>query len=130
MGEISMLTNIWFNLGCDDLDKSMKFYKDIGFTIIQQPGQEGEMFGFKAQTGSPVMVVPRERFKQYIGKETTGNDVLISLSVKTEEEADELAKKVEAAGGVIKDAPKVRNNFYGFSFQDIDGHFFNIIVMA
>ena len=38
-----MLTNIWFNLGCDDLDKSMKFYKDIGFTIIQQPGQEGEM---------------------------------------------------------------------------------------
>ena len=69
------------------------------------------------------MVVPRERFKQYIGKETTGNDVLISLSVKTEEEADELAKKVEAAGGVIKDAPKVRNNFYGFSFQDIDGHF-------
>ncbi|GEP84274.1 putative member of glyoxalase/bleomycin resistance protein family [Staphylococcus piscifermentans] len=125
-----MLTNIWFNLGCDDLEKSMKFYKDIGFTIIQQPEQEGEMFGFKAQTGSPVMVVSRERFKQYIGKETTGNDVLISLSVKTEEEADKLAKKVEAAGGVIKDAPKVRNNFYGFSFQDIDGHFFNIIVMA
>lgn len=125
-----MLTNIWFNLGCDDLEKSMKFYKDIGFTIIQQPEQEGEMFGFKAQTGSPVMVVSRERFKQYIGKETTGNDVLISLSVKTEEEADELAKKVEEAGGVIKDAPKVRNNFYGFSFQDIDGHFFNIIVMT
>lgn len=125
-----MFNNMWFNLAADNLDRSMNFYRDIGFEIMQRPEQEGKMFGFKANSGSPVMVVSRDTFARYIHTNTHGNDVLISLSVNSNDEVDEIAKKIQKAGGKILDQPKERNGFYGLSFEDIDGHYFNIIVMA
>ncbi|WP_256274742.1 hypothetical protein [Staphylococcus sp. HMSC056G08] len=44
-----MVNNIWFNLASQDLDKSKKFYQNIGFEIMERPEQEGKMFGIKAK---------------------------------------------------------------------------------
>lgn len=124
------MNNLWFNLHSDDLERSKVFYKAIGFEIMERPEQEGIMFGIKADKGSPIMVVASQQFEKYIHRVPHGNDALISLSTDTNEEADALAKEVQKAGGKVIDQPKTRNGFYGFTFEDIDGHFFNIIVMS
>lgn len=123
-----MVNNIWFNLASQDLDKSKKFYQNIGFEIMERPEQEGKMFGIKAKKGSPIMIVAMKYFESYIHRVPYGNDALISLSVNTKEEAHQLKEDVQSFGGKIIDQPKERDGFYGFTFEDIDGHFFNILV--
>lgn len=123
-----MVNNIWFNLASQDLNKSKKFYQNIGFEIMERPEQEGTMFGIKGKTGSPIMIVAMDTFESYIHRVPYGNDALISISVDTKEEADQLKEDIQNSGGKIIDQPKERNGFYGFTFEDIDGHFFNVLV--
>ncbi|MHD0397873.1 VOC family protein [Staphylococcus simulans] len=123
-----MVNNIWFNLASQDLEKSKNFYRDVGFEIMERPEQEGKMFGIKAKKGSPIMIVAMDQFESYIHRVPYGNDALISMSVDTKEEAEQLKTAVQRSGGKIIDQPKERDGFYGFTFEDIDGHFFNILV--
>lgn len=123
-----MVNNVWFNLASPNLERSKKFYQAIGFEIMERPEQEGKMFGIRAKKGSPIMIVAMANFESYIHCTPYGNDALISISVDTRKEADQLKEDVQSVGGKIIDPPKESNGFYGFSFEDIDGHFFNVLV--
>ena len=119
---------MWFNLAVKNLNKSMNFYKAIGFEIMQRPEQEGHMFGIQAGPSSPIMFVEHPTFKSYIQQDARGQDVLISLSVKSENDLDDLIDNVSKAGGTLIQPKHRRNGFVGCVFQDIDQHFFNVLV--
>ncbi|UXU58710.1 MULTISPECIES: VOC family protein [Staphylococcus] len=123
-----LVTNMWFNLAVKDLKKSMAFYKAIGFEIMQRPEQVGHMFGIKVGASSPIMFVEHPTFRSYLQQEVTGQDVLISLSVTSEKDLDNLIIRITEAGGTLVQPKHERDGFLGCVFQDIDQHFFNVLV--
>lgn len=123
-----LMTNMWFNLAVKDLKKSMAFYKAIGFEILQRPEQVGHMFGIQVGASSPIMFVEQPTFHSYIQQEVTGQDVLISLSVTSEKDLDNLIICITEAGGTLVQPKHERDGFLGCVFQDIDLHFFNVLV--
>lgn len=123
-----LVTNMWFNLAVKDLKKSIAFYKAIGFEIMQRPEQVGHMFGIQAGASSPIMFVEHPTFHSYLQQEVTGQDVLISLSVTSEKDLDDLIVRVTEARGSLVQPKHQRDGFLGCVFQDIDHHFFNVLV--
>ncbi|MCO4338194.1 member of glyoxalase/bleomycin resistance protein family [Staphylococcus agnetis] len=123
-----LVTNMWFNLAVKDLKKSMAFYKAISFEILQRPEQEDHMFGIQVGASSPIMFVEQPTFYSYIQQEVTGQDVLISLSVTSEKDLDNLIIRITEAGGTLVQPKHERDGFLGCVFQDIDQHFFNVLV--
>ncbi|PTH59264.1 VOC family protein [Staphylococcus agnetis] len=123
-----LVTNMWFNLAVKDLKKSMAFYKAIGFEILQRPEQEDHMFGIQVGASSPIMFVEQPTFHSYIQQEVIGQDVLISLSVTSEKDLDNLIIRITEAGGTLVQPKHERDGFLGCVFQDIDQHFFNVLV--
>ena len=58
------------------------------------------------------------------------NEVIISLGVKTNDEVDELMRKVESSGGKVIDEPGTYQGYYGATFADPDGHKYNFSLLA
>ncbi|HEY0029285.1 MAG TPA: VOC family protein, partial [Bacteroidia bacterium] len=59
-----------------------------------------------------------------------GSEVLFSFDAESREEVDEMAKRVEAAGGTIFGKPSdVQGWMYGCGFTDPDGHRWNVLHM-
>ena len=61
---------------------------------------------------------------------TKGTEVLFSIDAESKEEIDEMAKKVEQAGGIIYGGPTENYGWlYGCGFLDLDGHRWNLLYM-
>ena len=59
-----------------------------------------------------------------------GNEVVFTLSAESKEEVDHWEKEVEKAGGtLVSRAEAFGEGYYGFVFQDPDGHKFNVFYM-
>ncbi|MER5947818.1 VOC family protein [Streptomyces sp. NPDC001904] len=123
---------IFVNLAVSDLDAAKKFFTELGFTINQQ---------FTDETASAVvvsdtivlMVMTKEKYAGFTHKtiidSTTGSEVLLCLSAESREKVDELVEKAIAAGGTETGEKQDHGFMYGRSFDDIDGHTFEITWM-
>jgi len=127
-----MRSQIFINLPVKDLAKAMDFYTEIGFTNNPQFSDEtAACMVFSEEIF--VMLLTFPRFKDFIKKEiadttkTTG--VINSLSLGSVEKMNEMADKALKAGGTEPTEPKD----YGFmqqrSFEDPDGHFWEVFYM-
>ena len=58
------------------------------------------------------------------------NNLMKSLYLwcKTNDEVDELMRKVESSGGKVIDEPGTYQGYYGATFADPDGHKYNFLV--
>jgi predicted lactoylglutathione lyase len=81
-----------------------------------------------------VMLLVEERFRQFVNGDlvdaTSATEVMTGLSVDSRAQVDELLATAIAAGGkpwkpVVEDGP-----MYGGSFQDLDGHVWELMHMA
>jgi predicted lactoylglutathione lyase len=127
-----MSKKIFINLPVTDLQKSMNFYTAIGLTNNPQ---------FTDQTAACmvlseeifVMLLSHPKFKEFITKEIgnahTSTSVINSLSVDSVDEVNDMAEKAIKAGG--KEAGEAKD--YGFmqqrSFEDPDGHLWEVLYM-
>lgn len=80
------------------------------------------------------MLFEESTFKKIIDRDGTdtskSSEVLFSFDAESKEEVDELAKKVEKAGGIVFSKPsEVQDWMYGFGFSDLDGHRWNAFYM-
>lgn len=55
--------------------------------------------------------------------------MIVALSAESREKVDQMISKVIEAGGVESRAPQDYGWMYGRSFQDIDGHLWEIFYM-
>lgn len=127
-----MIKEIWLNLPVKDLQRSKTFFTSLGF----EPTRDApEMVGFLVgEKKTPVMMVHEEHFKKYSGHEISdtgrGSELLISFDAENKAEVDNMADKVEQAGGSIYSGPSdIQGWMYGFAFVDIDGHRWNMVYM-
>jgi predicted lactoylglutathione lyase len=81
-----------------------------------------------------VMLLFEERFADFVTGEisdaTTATEVITCLSTDSREQVDDLVARAIAAGGkpwkpAVEDGP-----MYGGSFQDLDGHVWELMHMA
>jgi len=127
-----MAKKIFINLPVADLQKAMTFYEEIGFT--NNPQFTDETAACMVLTDEIyVMLLTHFKFKEFtkkeIGNAFTTASVINSLSVDSVDEVNLMADKALSAGGKETNEPKD----YGFmqqrSFQDLDGHLWEVLYM-
>lgn len=130
-----MTKDLWINLPVKNLVKSKAFFSAIGFSFNTKYGNTAVSAGLTiGDKNIVVMLFAEAVFKTFTGTEiadsTKAAEVLFSISAESKEEVDEMAKKVEQAGGTIFAKPsEVQGWMYGCGFSDLDGHRWNALYM-
>ena len=79
------------------------------------------------------MLLVEKFFKSFTKKEicdaTKDAEVIIALSAESREKVDQMINRVIKAGGRESREPQDHGWMYGRSFQDIDGHLWEVIYM-
>ncbi|MEO6731096.1 MAG: VOC family protein [Ferruginibacter sp.] len=127
-----MATKIFVNLPVNDLNRSKEFFTKIGFTINPQ---------FTDETAASVvitediyaMLLTHKKFKEFTKKEiadaTKTTEVITCLSFESKGQVNELIDKALNAGAIETREPMDYGFMYGRSFNDLDGHIWEIIWM-
>jgi predicted lactoylglutathione lyase len=127
-----MATKIFVNLPAKDLNKTMEFFTKLGFTFNPQFTDENATCMIVGEDIF-VMLLVEKFFKIFTKKEicdtTKDTEVIIALSAESREKVDQMINKVIEAGGSESREPQDHGWMYGRSFQDINGHLWEIIYM-
>ena len=127
-----MTTQIFVNLPVKDLSRTVEFFKKLGFAFNPQFTDENAMCMI-INDNIFVMLLVEKFFKTFTKKEicdtTKDTEVIIALSTESREKVDEMMQNVFEAGGKESREPQDHGWMYGRSFQDINGHFWEIIYM-
>lgn len=120
----------WLNLPVVNLEASEDFYQRIGFEIKKSDDMMDKMRGIATLDNTVIMLIETKQFKKVSRLSKIGNnEALISLSLNTKAEVDQLLDLVESANGTVIERGTMHEGFYGGLFSDIDGHLYNIITM-
>lgn len=119
---------IWANLAVKDLERTTRFYTDLGF---KSNGSSKEITSFFVGDNKFIihfyLKEQLEKFMPEIADLSKGNEIIFSLSAKSKEEVDQWAEAVRKAGGKIFLEPSNYDLGYTFGFSDLDGHKFNVL---
>jgi len=127
-----MATKVFVNLPVKDLNRSVAFFTKLGFKFNPQFTDEKATCMIVGEDIF-VMLLVEKFFKAFTKKEisdaTKSSEVIIALSADDREAVDEMISKVIEAGGIEPKEPQDHGWMYGRSFQDIDGHLWEIFYM-
>jgi len=127
-----MATKIFINLPVRDLDKSMAFFTNLGFSF--NPQFTDEKAGCMVISDSIFAMLLTEPYFQTFTKKTvsdakTATEVLIALDAGSKEEVQQLIAKAESAGATIYSEAQDHGWMYQHCFADLDGHQWELIYM-
>ncbi|WP_334179050.1 VOC family protein [Pseudoxanthomonas sp.] len=127
-----MATQIFVNLPVRDLEKSKAFFKALGYANNPQFTDENAACIVVSDTIYVMLLV--EPFFQGFTRKTiadarTHTEVILCLSADTRAGVDALADKAIAAGGSETLEAKDYGFMYQRSFQDLDGHQWEVVHM-
>ena len=123
---------IFVNLPVKDLDASKAFFGELGFEFNPEFSDDSAACMI-VDENIFFMLLVEERFKDFINDEiadaASTTETINCLSAESREEVDETVEKAIAAGGqrwkpILEEGP-----MYGGSFQDPDGHVWEIMHM-
>jgi predicted lactoylglutathione lyase len=127
-----MSTKIFVNLPVKQLDKSMDFFRSLGFGFNAQFTDETAAC-MVVSDDIYVMLLTQAKFRQFTPKEicdsSKSTEVLICLSRESREKVDEMVHAALAAGGTTYSDPKDYGFMYQHAFQDPDGHNWELVYM-
>ena len=127
-----MTKQIFVNLPVKDLSRTVEFFKRLGFTFNPQFTDENATCMI-INDNIFVMLLVEKFFKTFTKKEicdtAKDTEVIIALSTESREKVDEMMQNVFEAGGTESREPQDHVWMYGRSFQDINGHLWEIIYM-
>lgn len=127
-----MIGKIFVNLPVKDLDKSVAFFKAIGFSFNPQ---------FTDKTAACMvmsediyaMLLTHEKVKEFTKKPIADAhktlEVLTALSVESKAKVNEVADKAVKAGAQEAYPPKDYGFMFARSFEDPDGHIWEVFWM-
>ncbi|MEU6195416.1 VOC family protein [Streptomyces sp. NPDC047061] len=123
---------IFVNLATDDVAASRKFFTELGYSI--NPRFSGDDCSCVVISDTIIaMLLSKQRYADFTKKEiadsTKTSEVLLCLSAESREKVDELVAKAVSAGGTANDDIQDQGFMYGRSFEDLDGHSWEIVWM-
>ncbi|MDX2594934.1 MULTISPECIES: VOC family protein [Streptomyces] len=123
---------IFVNLATADVETSKKFFTELGYTINPQFSTD-ECACVVISDTIIAMLLSKQHYATFTRKEiadsTRTSEVLICLSAESREKVDELVEKAVAAGGSAGDKTQDLGFMYGRSFDDLDGHTWEVVWM-
>jgi predicted lactoylglutathione lyase len=132
MAVCNMTRQIYVNLPVKDLNKTVEFFTKLGFTFNPQFTDENATCMI-IDSNIFVMLLVEKYFgtftKKAISDTTKDTEVIIALSTESREKVDEMLSNVLKAGGSEPREPQDHGWMYGRSFQDINGHLWEVIYM-
>lgn len=127
-----MNTQIFVNLPVKDLDKSVEFFTQLGYSFNPQFTDETATCMIVSDTIF-VMLLTHEKFKQFTPKvicdATKNTEVLVCLSCESRADVDEMVRIAVDAGGTTYNEPQDHGFMYAHGYQDLDGHIWELIFM-
>jgi predicted lactoylglutathione lyase len=127
-----MTTKIFVNLPVRDLNKTVEFFTKLGFKFNPQFSNENATCMIVAEDIF-VMLLIEKFFKTFTKKEisdtTQNTEVIVALSAESREKVDQMINKALEAGGRESRELQDHGWMYGRSFEDINGHLWEIIYM-
>ncbi|HXV78387.1 MAG TPA: VOC family protein [Candidatus Binatia bacterium] len=127
-----MPTKIFVNLPVKNLNKSIEFFTELGFTFNQQFTDETATCMIVTEDIF-VMLLTEDKFKSFTPKEIcdTKNytEALVCLSLDSRGKVDEMVRKAVSAGGTTYNEAQDHGFMYAHGFQDLDGHIWELIYM-
>jgi uncharacterized protein len=123
---------IFVNLAVKDLGESVDFFTQLGFSFDPRFTDETATCMI-VNDDAFVMLLVEDRFKDFTKKEladaTKQTEAIVALSAESREQVDELADKALQAGGAPANEPMEMDFMYGRSFQDPNGHLWEVVWM-
>jgi len=123
---------IFVNLAVENLDRAVDFFTQLGFSFDPRFTDETATCMIVSDEAF-VMLITKDRFKDFTKKElcdaTTHTEAIVALSADSREQVDEFVQKALAMGGQPANDPMDMGVMYGWSFQDPDGHLWEVIWM-
>ena len=121
-------------LGVDDLEASLRFYRDgLGLPtegIVGQEFEYGAVAFFDLQPGLRLALWPRTSLAHDTGlavQPPSATDVSIGHNVNSKEEVDAVMAQAEGAGAkIVKPAHDTFYGGYAGYFQDSNGHLWEV----
>jgi len=120
------------NLAVEDLDRSIAFFTELGFTFDERFTDETAT-AMIVNDQAVVMLLKRDRFADFTTKQLADprsqTEAIMAVSADSREDVDSFADKALAAGGSPANEPMDMDFMYGRSFQDPDGHQWEVFWM-
>lgn len=127
-----MNKNIFVNLAVKDLEKSKQFFTKLGYTFNAQFTDETAA-SLVISENIYAMLLTHEKFKQFTKKDIVDShratEAIIALSCESKDEVDKTIENVLAAGGKEARPTEDYGFMYGRSFEDPDGHIWEVFWM-
>jgi uncharacterized protein len=124
----------YITLGVDDLERSLRFYRDgLGLAtegIVGEEFEHGAVVFFDLQPGLRLALWPRESIATETGiarGEPSATEMMLAHNVRSRDEVDAVMAEAERAGAVIvKPAAETFWAGYAGCFHDPDRHVWEI----
>jgi predicted lactoylglutathione lyase len=128
-----MPRQLFVNLPVKELDRSVKFFTALGFEFNPQFTDENATCMIIGQDCYAMLLV--EKFfatftDKPIADATKGVEVINAIALDSREEVDAMGDKALASGGSPFAEPKDYGFMYQRSFQDPDGHLWEVFYMS
>lgn len=127
-----MATQIYLNLPVKDLKRSVDFFTALGFSFNPDYTDENATCMI-VNDNAFVMLLVEGFFKTFTSKgvaDATGaTEAIMAFSVDSREAVDETVRKALAAGGIPSQEVQDYGFMYNHSFQDPDGHLWEVMWM-
>lgn len=128
----NLKTKIFVNLPVKDLNRSVSFFTKLGFTFNPQFTDENATCMIVGEDIFAMLLVEKF-FKSFTSKEicdtSRSTEAILALSVESREQVDQLMKKVIDSGGSEHREKQDHGWMYGRSFEDVDGHIWEVFFM-
>jgi len=123
---------IFVNLPVKDLDRSMAFFRALGFDFNPHFTDETAACLVISETIF-AMLLTHQKFREFTSREicdtAKATEVLIALNRESRAAVDDIADAALAAGGSADREPMDLGFMYQRSFQDPDGHSWEVLFM-
>jgi predicted lactoylglutathione lyase len=123
---------IFVNLAVNDLARSVEFFNELGFSFDPRFTDETATCMVVSDEAF-VMLLQEDRFSDFTKKHLADAKVqveaIVAVSAQSREEVDDLAEKALAAGGAPASDPIELDFMYSRSFDDPDGHQWEVVWM-
>jgi uncharacterized protein len=130
--EAATSRKIFVNLAVRSLDQSVEFFTRLGFTFDPRFTDE-QATCMIVSDDAFVMLLVEDRFKDFTTKTlcdaTTHTEAILAVSVDSREQVDAFADTALEAGGQSANEPMDHGFMYLRSFQDLDGHLWEVVWM-
>lgn len=120
---------MYLNLAVKDLKKSMNFFSKVGFKFNPKFTDDNATCMIIGDN-IYVMLLVEKFFKTFIKKKISNakdnTEAIIGIGVESRKEVDEMVNKAVKAGGKLLGDAKDHGFMYTRSFEDLDGHIWEI----